>query len=153
MSSLIPNSDKVGLADVFNSLHDTFARPVTMFKSSQEVVIQSSPQNNIFFPDAPTNDVVQNVIVSGMFNARIQYAPKEDLKFLSALMGAGGSDQITLKTLEGIVRVKLDPTGAAYLQDAQKVRFDNNIYEVFTDSRPHGLFTPNFYTFFLKRTN
>jgi len=150
-SSFLSSSQKTSLGDQFFNLHDTFARPITMFKTARQVVINTTPENNIFFPDAPTNDEVTETIVSGCFNARIKYNPKQDLSFLGA--GHSSDDQITLKASDGIVRIKLDMTGAAYLEDATRVRMDNNIYEVFTDPRPHGLFKPDFKTFFLKLVN
>lgn len=149
--SYVTPSQKTFLQDQFFNLHDTFARPITMFKTAKSVVITTNPDNNVYFPDAPTNDQTTETIISGCFNARIKYNPKQDLAFASTFRGA--DDQITLKTMEGVVRLKLDMTGAAYLADTRKVRFDGNIYEVFSDNRPHGLFTPNFETFYLKRDN
>lgn len=152
MSSYIPQAAKTVMQDQFNTLHDTFARPITVYRTAQEIVISTSETNNVFYPDAPTNDQTNTVINSGVFQARIKYNPKQDLAFLGGNT-RDGNDQITLKTMEGVVRLKLDPTGAAYLNGAKNVRFDNAIYEIFSSDRPHGLFTPNFETFYLKKIN
>lgn len=152
MSSYIPDSDKILLAQPFYNIHDTFSRPIAMYKNSEEVVINTNPNNNIFFPDAPFNDQIQNIIVSGMFNARIKYMTREDLNFFANSRG-DADDQITIKIEMGMVRIKLDATGAAYLFDAKRVKFDNDIFEPVTSKRPHGLFISDFYTFFLKKIN
>ncbi len=149
--SYLPDSQKTYLGDQFYNLHDTFARPILMFKTAKQTVISTNPENNLYFPDAPSNDETTEVIVSGCFNARIKYNPKQDLAFASTFRGA--DDQITLKTMEGVVRLKLDPTGASYLNNTQKARFDGQIYEVFSSKRPHGLFKPDFETFYLKVDN
>ncbi len=152
MSSFISDADKILLAQPFYQLHDTFSRPIAMYKKEQEVVINSNPNNNIFFPDSPQSDQVQNIIVSGMFNARIKYLTKEDLQFFAKAPGSS-EDQITIKLEAGMVRLKLDVTGSQYLFDAKRVVFDEDIFEPVTSKRPHGLFVPDFYTFFLKKIN
>jgi hypothetical protein len=150
--SYLTSSQKLPLNDEFYRLHATFGRPIRIFKTAQQVVVATNPDNNIFFPDAPFGDQVQNVIVSGTYLARIQYAPKQDLSFLASNV-AGTHVQETLKASDGIVRLKLDYSGAAYLKDAERVIMDDSTFEVFTDPRPHGLFIPNFKTFYLKRVN
>lgn len=151
MPSYFTDADKTSLTNEFYNIADTWGRPVCMFKTAAQVVILSNPDNNSFFPSAPFNDKVENIIVSGVYQARIQYNPKQDLSFLASNEAGGGNTQETLKASNGIVRLKLDYSGAAYLQDATRVTFDNSEFEVFTDPRPHGLFAPIFKTFYLKR--
>lgn len=150
MSSYLTPAEKLSLGNEFYNLADTWGRPVRMFKTAQQIVVATNPDNNIFFPGAPFADQVQNIIVSGCYNARIQYNPKQDLSFL-ATNSRGSDDQETFKATDGIVRLKLDYSGAAYLQGAERVTFDESEFEVFTDPRPHGLFNPIFKTFYLKR--
>ncbi len=153
MSSYISQADKTALSQVFYNIHDTFARPIAMYKNAQQVVISTNPDNNAFFPGAPFNDTIQNVVQSGVFQARIKYMTREDLQFFETSAAGKGSDQNTLKIEAGMVRIKLDPTGSAYLADATRVRFDNDNFEIVTSKRPHGLFTPQFDTYFLKKIN
>ncbi len=148
MPSFIPASEKTGYSQPFFDLHDTFSRPITMYKSSEQIVTIINNDNNVFFPDAPFNDVTQTVIQSGVFSARIKYITKEDLKFFST-----AQDQITIKLEEGMVRLKLDVSGSSYLTDAKRVIFDETIFEPVTSKRPHGMFVPDFYTFYLKKIN
>jgi hypothetical protein len=64
-----------------------------------------------------------------------------------------GGDQVNLRKEEGQVRIKLDPTGASYLFDAKRVTFDGEVFTIGTSKRPHGLFTPHFYDFWLQKEN
>lgn len=145
--SYLTDSAKTQAGDEFNNLHATFARPITIFKTAQQVVISTNPAHNFLFQDAPMNDIVQNVIQSGVFPARILYGKREDL---TQFAGAN-NQQPVIRLKEGEARIKLDPTGAAFLQGVDRVTFDNTIFDLTTSQRPHGLFDPNFYTFYLKK--
>lgn len=154
MSSLIPSGVKAIYENKFNLIHDTFSRPISIYRQAQTIVITSNPANNALFQNAPFNDQVQNVAVSGVFNARILYSKKEDLQMFTPFgIRKLGGDQVNLQNEQGQVRIKLDPTGASYLFDAKRVEFDGDIFTIRTSKRPHGLFTPYFYDFILQKEN
>jgi len=153
MSSYISAADKLALAQPFYNIHDTFKVPIVMYKDAQQVVISTNPQHNAMFPGAPFNDTLQNVTQSGVFNARIKYMAKEDLDFFNTTTRGKGEDQNTLKIEMGMVRLKLDVTGSAYLSDATRVVFDGDVFEPMTSKRPHGLFVRDFDTWYLKKIN
>jgi hypothetical protein len=154
MGSIIPTNIKALYEDQFNMIHDTFARPIFIFRQSQTIVITSNPGNNQFFQAAPFNDTVQTVAVSGTFQARILYSKKEDLAMFEPFgIRKLGGDQVGLQKEAGDVRIKLDPTGASYLFDAKRVTFDGEVFTIRSSKRPHGLFTPRFYDFYLNKEN
>ncbi len=145
-------SDQRVLANQFFNLADTFARPVAFFKTAEEIVISTSVDNNVYFPGAPGNDVIQTIQQSGVFNARIKYDPKEVMT-LFAGQTTNTADQITAKVQNGWVRLKLDATGMAFMENTTRMRLDGDIFEVMTSKRPHGLFTPDFWTYYGKKLN
>lgn len=154
MSSILSNAVKNLYQTQFNLIHDTFARPILIFRQGQNVVISSNPGNNQFFSNAPFNDTVQTVAVSGSFNARILYSKREDLEMFEPFgIRKLGGDQVNIQKEAGAVRIKLDPTGASYLFDAKRCTFDGDVFTIRTSKRPHGLFTPNFYDFYLQKEN
>jgi hypothetical protein len=116
-------------------------------------VITDNPNHSYVWDDAPNNTQTVSTLVSGTFNARILYGDKQGKNFLSTRQRDGGEDQIGAEVFNGDVRLKLDPTGAAFLKDSQRVTFDNELFEISTESRRHGLFTPKWETFYLKRVN
>lgn len=137
----------------FNNLHATFGRPITIYKTAQETVLVTNPLNNYLFQGAPNNSLTSTVIQSGVYLARILWGKKEVLNPFNTVQRDNASDQNMIRLSEGEARIKLDPTGAAFLAGCEKVQFDNAILDVVTDPRPHGLFDPNFVTYYLKRQN
>lgn len=152
-TSYLSDSEKNEMGDEFYNLHATFGRPIVMYKMAKQVVINTNPGHNFLFENAPTNDTIQDVIQSGVFLARILYGKKQNLDPFSTPTIGGGSDQSNIRLDEGDIRIKLDPTGASYIQDAERIIIDGNICQVNTSPRPHGLFDPKFQTFVLKRLN
>jgi len=153
MADLFTQAEKLQFSDYFNDLHDTFARPIFMFKQRDELVVTDNPNHSYVWDDAPNNTQTISTLVSGTFNARILYSNKQNKEFLSTRQRNGGEDQIGAETFGGDVRLKLDMTGAAFIGDAQRVKFDDSLFEISTEARPHGLFEPKWKTFYLKRAN
>ncbi len=148
---LFTQAEKTEYSNYFNDIHDTFARPIFMFKKRDELVITDNPNHSYVWDAAPMNTETVSTLVSGIFNARILYSTKQEKGFL---LSKSNQDQIgTADTFEGDVRIKLDPTGAAFIGDSQRVKFDGFLFDISSNPRPHGLFTPKWETFYLKRTN
>lgn len=141
------------LGNEFFRLHATFARDIIIYKTPQETVILSNPANSYIYNQAPFNDQVQVVQVSGIFKARILYGKKQELGNFTSPKNDEATDQINLLKQEGQVRIQVDMTGAAYLFDAKKVTFDGEIFDITADKRPHGLFAPKFCAFYLTKLN
>lgn len=155
MASVISSGVKNLYESYFQTIsHDTFARPIYIFRQSENIVIATNPGNNMFFTNAPFNDQVQTIAVSGMFQARILYSKREDYEMFEPFgIRKLGGDQVNLRKEGGQVRIKLDPTGASYLFDAKRVTFDGEVFSIRTSQRPHGLFTPKFFDFYLQKEN
>lgn len=135
-------------------IHDTYARPISIYRQSENIIISTSVSNNSLFTSAPFNDTVQTVAVSGIFNARVLYNKQEALGMFEPFgIRKLGGDQVNIQKEEGMVRIKLDPTGASYLFDAKRVTFDGEVFTIRATKRPHGLFTPHFYDFWLQKEN
>jgi hypothetical protein len=153
MSSYISDSQKGGLQAAFSQLHDTFGRDIVIYKTAQQITISTNPDNDYIWESSPNNDVVQMIPVSGVFKARIRYGPVQSRKQMGTTTQGKGSDQVNFELELGDVRLKLDATGAAFIKDAVRVVLDGDVFNVETPKRPHGLFEPQFYDFFLKRLN
>lgn len=153
MSDFFTQEEKLTFSNLFNDLHDTYAREIYMFKQRNELVITNNPNHSYVWDDAPDNTQPEFTLVSGSFKGRILYANKQDKGFLSTKQIGGGEDQLKDELFDGDVRIKLDPTGAAFIGDSQKARFDDVMFEIISHPRPHGLFEPKWQTFYLKRAN
>lgn len=148
----IQPSDQSNYGDPFNDLHVTYARPISIMRDAQQVVIATNASNNFLFPDAPGNDVyAPGGQVSGVFLARIRYPEKQNRDYFYTSRGST-EDQINIRKDDGLVRIKLDPTGASYLQGAQRVQMDGDLFIFDTSKQPHGILSNiQFYTFYLKK--
>ncbi len=146
-SSLIPAADKLSLNNVFNDVHSTFGRPITIYQSAQEVVLVTNPDNNFLYQQAPMNSLTSTVIQSGVYLARVLHGKRENL----VPFAGGGLAQNQIRLAEGEVRIKLDPTGASYLAGAERFQLDDTMFNIDTTPRPHGLFDPNFKTYYGKK--
>lgn len=145
-SLLISATDQNSLNNVFNDMQATFGRPITIYQSATETVLVTNPDNNFLYQQAPMNSLTSTVINSGVYTARILWGKREEL----VPFAGGGLSQNQIRLQEGHARIKLDPTGASYIANADRVVFDQYTMMVDTSPRPHGLFDPNFVTLYLK---
>ncbi len=144
-------SESLALSNEFFRLHATFARPIAIFQTALQTVIATNPSNNFLFDNAPFNSTEQTIIQSGVFQARIWYARKENIAPFNSTQRSNGADQNMIRLEDGEVRVRLDATGAAMLNTCERVTFDGTIFDVQTNQRPHSLVgPPNFFDFYLK---
>ncbi len=154
MPDLFTAAQKSAFEATQQDIHDTFARPITIFKTSQKTIITTNPEHNFIFDSGPNQTTTQDIIVSGVFQARILYKPDQATKMFSASDGGViGQPQISQQMFKGDVRLKVTPDCAAYLIGVERVEFDNKIFSVNSESRPHGLFTPKFYNYYLTQLN
>lgn len=150
--SLFTDEEKAELSAPFDDIHATWARDITIWKTSTQVVISTDPNYNFFQPN-PQENSIQEVPVSGVFSARIKYPQNQDFVLPKSLQSNKSEDQLNFNFQDGRVRIKLDPTGSAFIQGAKKVTFDGTIFEITSDKRPHGLFYNQFDDYFLTKVN
>ena len=150
MSSLISDSEKNLLQKAFDSVHDTFARPIYYFKEAQTVVLQTSPSfNSIYGQNNLKTETIKKVVQSGSFNARITYDTDKTNSYIS---DPEIDSQLKLRMPDGYVRIKVDSSGYNTIKETKRVIFDDRTFSIESDVRPHGLFKPSYYTFFLLPT-
>jgi len=154
MDTYITDSQRGALENPFSLLHNTLGRDIVMYKTAQQITISTNSKNDYIWESAPTNDAVQSIPVSGVFKARIRYGTNQGRVQMNTTTQGKGSDQLNIELEMGDVRLKLDATGAAFIQDAVRVVFDGTVFNVETPKRPHGILnSPQFYDFTLKRLN
>lgn len=135
---------------------NTFERNILLFQTATKTIISTNPNNNIFFdsgPSNPINDSAQEVIVSGLFPARILYDAKQPTDQIESVRSKELGQQPNVQISDGYVRIKVNSGVAQYLTNTKRVTFDGSEFEIRTDARPHGLFTAQYFNFFLKRLN
>ena len=147
MGSLINNIDKDSLESVFDDIHDTFAREIKFIKDAQKVILSTDPYYNYLYKNSRGQiNSVKNKIVEAKFKARILYVGRQE----EDLFDGETNSQIKVDKHIGEVRIKVDSIGYKYLKDTKRCEFDGRKFSIISDEIPHGLFTPHFYTFYLK---
>lgn len=147
MGSLIDDQGKEDLQSVFNSIHDTFAREIKFIKDATKVILSTDPNYNYLYNN--TRGQISSIkykITEATFKARILYIGRQN----EDLFDGETSAQIKVDKHVGEVRIKVDAEGYAYLKDTKRCEFDGRKFSVVSDEMPHGLFSPHFYTFYLK---
>lgn len=147
MGSLINDGDKSALQAAFNDIHDTFAREIKFIKDAQKVILSTDPNYNYLYNNVRGQvSSVKYDIIEKTFKARILYIGKQNEDLFDGEAGA----QIKVDNHVGEVRIKVDAEGYSYLKETKRCEFDGRKFSVVSDEMPHGLFTPQFYTFYLK---
>jgi surface protein len=148
MGSLINSTQKNYLQSIFEHVHDTFSRPIYYYKEAKTLVLNTNPEFNPIYQQngGDSTQTIKKVVQSGSFNARIQYDTDKSESFVSS---HEIDSQLKLRVPDGYVRLKVDKNGLAQLRKTKRLEFDSRRFSVESDVRPHGLFEPSYYTFFL----
>lgn len=146
-TSLLSSAEKAALEAVFDDIHETFARTITVFKEASNVVIITDPNYNPLYKTAGQTTSVINTPVYKQFKARIKYEDDVGKKYWSE---QGLNSQIKLEVVVGSVRLKIDQEAYDYVKDARRFDVDGKRYVLNSTFKPHGLFDIQYYTLFLK---
>ena len=151
MASLLTSAQKAALQKSFDAVHDTFARDIYIFKEAKNVTISTTPNYNpIYGENTKLEKTVTRQVQSGVFQARILYNTDSNEPYVTAPQI---DSQLKIKVPDGSVRIKVNKEGYEYIKKAKRVDFDGRRFSIESDVRPHGLFEPNYYTFFLLPTD
>lgn len=149
MPSYFNAQEKEALESVMQNMHDTFARSIFAYKESQKVIISTDPNFNYLYNNVKGVKQVLNKTRFKAIQARIMYMDKQSEVSYDADVGA----QIKVSHDIGEVRIKLDAEGHEYFKDAKRVEIDGRLMFKVTDVKKHGLFSPKFFTYYLRPTD
>lgn len=149
MASFLNSSEKAALESVMQDVHDTFARTIYAYKEAKKVIVSTDPNFNYLYNNVKG---VKKTISSTQFKAiqaRVLYMDRQkEVSF------DGDVNSLTKIYHDvGEVRIKVDSTGHDYFRDAKRVEIDGRLMFKITDVKKHGLFSPKFFTYYLKATD
>lgn len=133
-----------------DTLHTTFARTITVYKSAKKTLIASTDNWNSLYRRTNTgsNSSVEYTTVSETFEARIYYVDM-DKEFLSNEAGAQSGTQNKIILPDGSVKIVVKESGYDYIREARRVEFDGTKFAIKSDGVPRGLTSNRFFTFIL----
>jgi len=148
MAGFLTDDQKTEIRAIFDQVHDTFARTITVFKIGQRVTIASSPTYNALYKQQSAN--TSTTEVSSTFSARINYVAMDGTLLRDSSSDsdfAAGQDKAILPT--GSVLIKVGADGYAYIREAKRVEFDGRRFSIKSHGKPIGMFGPQYYEFLL----
>jgi len=151
MASLLSESIKQKARNILINLHDTWARDITVWKEPTRTVIATTPEYISIYQDAQPTEIanIDYAPVSGTCKARIYYEPL----FRTNQSVVAIQNDIPAKIDKGYIRIKVDATGYALLQDSKKITIDGTDCNVSSINVRDGMFYPTYHTLWLTRIN
>jgi hypothetical protein len=144
MADLLSSDQKLAYRNVFNDIHDTFAREIIIFKIPKRTVISSNLNYNFAYSSQQDGLEVTYTPVSGIFMARIAWLDPSTLN---------GYKDIKEEVHGNIVKLKVKKDVFDFLDNAKHVEIDGRSVQFFGSSQPHGLFGIDFYNIYYEETN
>ncbi len=145
MGSLISDSDKTAIGNVFNDIHDTFARPVTVFQKKNKIFVATNSTYNALYGRLTKETGTRQTVTQTTVQARVLY--RQDQKEIDLPCTR---DQVNVPLGEGVVRVKIDKAGYELFKKATNIEIDGEALRIVTDAGRIGPFAVHFYTLYLR---
>ena len=144
MPSLLSDVEISNATGVLGDLFDTFSRPIIIYKEPKKVINQVSTNSLPGYGEAAIKQNITYIPVSGMFDAKIKYNPKQDLELLPELKS---------RVSKGVVKIKVERDARDFIMKngkTEKVMIDGKPYNVVTDDTMKKFITAEYFIFFLE---
>jgi hypothetical protein len=148
MASLIPDSDKDAIGNVFDDIHDTFSRDIVVFQRENEIFVATNGTYNALYSRIKNEQSTRAKVTRSVIKARILYQQEQKEMDLP-----GTRSQVNVQMGEGSVRVKIDEAGYVLFTKASKIEIDGEIFRIVSDPSKVGPFKVKFYTIYLRRSD
>ncbi len=144
MAGFLSDSQITKISGVFETLHTTFARDVTIYKNPKKTVVSTSPRYSPIYGrrDTGSTSSVTYETVSGVFPARIYYISSDE-----QYLGSDGQNKIILPA--GSAKITVKKNGYEFIKEARRVELDGQRFSIKSDGTPQGFTGNQFYTFLL----
>jgi hypothetical protein len=143
MASLVTDNQKILYSDVFNDIHDTFARKIIIFKTPIRTVISTDPNYNFLYGNNQDGFDVSYTPVSGIFDARIKWLDPQALQ---------GYKEIKEEIHGNVCRLKVKKDARDFLDGSERIEIDGKYVQFFGSTQPQGLFNIDFYTMYFEES-
>jgi hypothetical protein len=154
MAGLIPDDVVTNAQQLFQLHHESFAvEDIVVFQKSKPVVNSTDSNYNMLFKGNESSEDITYETVSGVYKARVRFPENQDTTIFGTKQDRRSEDQLNVKLKAGMIRVIVDPTGAAAIRTAERIVHKSKIYEISSDEGPLGFQKAQFFTFFLKQLN
>ena len=141
---LISPADKYAYSNVFNNMHDTFARPIIIWQTPKTTLIATQPEYNFLYEQQVS--LIENYVpVSGVFKARVHWLNPEKVY---EWRGDDVRDYID----ENFCSVKIQADALSFITGAESIMIDGRNVKMIGSQQLQGLFSGDFYRIMLKES-
>ena len=142
--NLISEAEKADYRSAFLDMHESFGRPITVWKTAERAVVASEASYNFVYD---TNVTSETIPLSGQFLARIQWdnPTKEALGEVP--------DYIRAKIRGNFCRLKVLPDCWEFISGYDKVVIDGRNCFLVGTARPHGIVDNQFLSIYFVESN
>ena len=144
MADLIPSSDKTKYDSVFNDIHDTFSRDITIYKTKKKTFVATNSTYNALYSRVKDEKGSSKEVEGITVKARIAYINTTDKEDEISF-------QLGVSVPSGLVRIKIDLAGHTILKQSKDIEIDGDLYDVVSDATKVGMFTVSYAQIYLKR--
>jgi len=135
------------MGNVFDDIHDTFARDITVFQRENEIFVATNGTYNALYARIKNAPTTRAKVTKTTVKARILYAQQQ------REMDLPGQAQVNVQMSEGSVRVKIDEAGYKLFTQASKIEMDGEVFRIVSDAAKAGPFKVKFYILYLRRAD
>lgn len=153
MPSIFTNAEKSELSALIVDVADTWERDIVVYKNPERVILFSNEDNYNRFSANNQNLLTnpENNFLQSTIKARVYYEKRLKDELIKPYLGGQEDEtQLKIKTPESFVRIKVGPAGYEVMKEVKEVEFDGSRFVVDSPPRLHGLFTTQYYTYYLK---
>ncbi len=146
MSNLISSTELAGLISGFNDIHDTFCRPVAIYKEPIKTAVAVDQSNFLYgFGESQVTDAFTYTEVSGVYPATIKYSDPQNVNIdlnddTRSYISAGGL----------VIKVKKDARDFIQNGKTEKFVVDGRTFFMDSEETKHTFLNDGFYVFKLK---
>jgi len=144
MASLLSSTEVSAATGVMQDLFDTFSRPILVYKEPKKIINQLSTNSLPGYGEAAIKTNISYIPVSGIFEAKVKYNPKQELELLPELKS---------RVSKGVVKIKVEREARDFIVQngrTEKIVIDNKPYNVITDDTMKRFLTSEYFVFFLE---
>lgn len=146
MSDLIPSDDKIKYDKIFDDIHDTFGREITIFKKEKKIFIATDSTYNALYSRIKNQAGSDKVVEVIKIKARIAYAGNFEF-----LRQNSENEILGIDIPSDHIRIKLNEEGYNLIRQATDVEVDGELFNVNSDAAKSGMFSVKYYNLLLKR--
>jgi hypothetical protein len=144
ITSLFTDEDKKEVNGIFDLLHDTFAKTITVYHDAKKTITKDVGFNSVYGTVGSTESISYET-VSYTVEARIRF---DRVLAEQNFPEAGSALRLDKPAGEAKVTVKLVDYNK--INGAKRVEYLGKKYHIVTDFRPQGFFDTRYYSFFIK---